>query len=233
MGGTLLLALTLVVVVLVAVPLNEHLEGQPVSWARWLSALVPLTLYLSGLTLFLVAFIRDEIDRRREHQATERNRDYKEAPPGAPVEKGRPTQKKSRYKLKLLQGVANAVCIVLIDDPDPSGIEQIAHLGEGRLTIDLLSGESRHEERPLTSLPAAEELAVWFQAQMEAVGIPFESVDEATLVVNAAIRQGQADDGRWGQMALRCESLIRVGERTFNGGPEEYVMVRRTAAPEE
>jgi hypothetical protein len=128
---------------------------------------------------------------------------------------------------KGLQNTANTLCHMFRGWQLISDHERLAQLGSGLLEIDVLSGECRHNDQPITALGIAKALKSFLEEDFTRHHVPLEAVLEAQLTVELTLdrHRGQRDLSHvWARPSqefvgcvLMARSRVRTDELTYSG----------------
>jgi hypothetical protein len=95
---------------------------------------------------------------------------------------------------KALQGLAHNACQIFLGYQVYNDLPNLEQLGEGRLCIDILTGDCTKDSLPVGPLAIATLLNDWLSQQLTALGLVAEDIGKANLAVDYTFRKG---DGYW------------------------------------
>lgn len=124
---------------------------------------------------------------------------------------------------KILRDIANTMPHMIGGRMRDDDFEALAVLPDGVLTIDLLSGTSRHSGGKVLTLPVVAELATWLTTRLDAAKMKPTDVVKAELVIAIRTDRVPVDRARIIPFDLACSGTFATASRTYTSKPTASV----------
>jgi len=123
---------------------------------------------------------------------------------------------------KVLQDFANVFCQRVIDVPEGYDLAAFAHYGSGKYSLNILTGECRHNAGPISKLRTCDVYQEWLRTQFEKHGIDRNPIQEATMEIHVIVQEVNVRSSYGHRFAdahfsFDCHSKIRTDEKTYVG----------------